>query len=172
MLNSEFRAAELSVRTRDWRTTAGMSARLVLLLRLVYNAGFLLFALAAMIVIVNLLVVEVIERTGEIGTIRALGASEGFVRRLLLTETALLSLFGGLTGVLLGGVLVFILRSIGLQLDNRLLQSLFGGNILKPTASPAMAVLSIVVSLAIGLLSCAYPVHLAMQVQPAQALSS
>ena len=44
----------------DWRRTAGLSARLVLLLRLVYNAGFLLFALAAIIVLVNLHVIEVI----------------------------------------------------------------------------------------------------------------
>jgi ABC-type lipoprotein release transport system permease subunit len=127
--------------------------------------------LAAIIVIVNLLVIEVIERAPEIGTLRALGATKGFVRRLLLSETILLSLFGGFIGVLLGGVLMFLLRSIRLQLDNRLLQTLFGGATLKLTASPMIAMLSILTAIVIGLLSCVYPVHLALRVQPARTLS-
>jgi len=171
-LNREFQLAGLSVAGMGWRRTAGMSARLVVLLRLVYNAGFLVFALAAIIVIVNLLVIEVIERTPEIGTIRALGATKGFVRRLLLSETALLSLFGGLIGVLLGGVLMLLLGTIRLELDNRLLQMLFGGMTLKLTASPMIAMLSILAAVVIGLLSCVYPVHLALRVQPARTLSS
>ncbi len=171
-LNREFQLAGLPVAGIDWRRTAGMSARLVVLLRLVYNMGFIVFALAAIIVIVNLLVIDVIERTSEIGTVRALGATKGFVRRLLLSETVLLSLFGGIIGVLLGGVLMLLLRSIRLQLDNSLLQTLFGGATLNLTASPMIAMLSILAAVVIGLLSCVYPVHLAVQVQPARTLSS
>jgi putative ABC transport system permease protein len=171
-LNCEFEIAGLPAAGMDWRRTAGMSARLVVLLRLVYNVGFLLFALAAIVVIVNLLVIEVIERSAEIGIVRALGADEGFVWRLLLAETTLLSLFGGLMGVLLGGALVLLLRSIRLQPDNRLLQTLFGGGMSNLTVSPMIALVSILIALAIGFLSCLYPVSLALRVQPARALSS
>ena len=171
-LNRELRLAELPAAGMDWRGTAGMSARLVVLLRFVYNAGFVVLALAALIVIVNLLVIQVIERSTEIATLRALGATRGFVRRLMLSEAALLSVSAGSAGVLLSATLLLIVGSIRLRLDNRLLQTLFGGGTLELTVSPMTAILCILMALLIGLVSCLYPVHLALRVQPAGALSS
>jgi putative ABC transport system permease protein len=155
----------------DWRRTAGMSARMVVLLRLIYNVGFILFGLAAIIVIVNLLVIQIIERTPEVGTIRALGATTGFVQRLLISETVLLSLCGGLAGIIIGSALVFLLRLIRFQLDNQLLQTLFGGNVLYLTVSPSVALVCVLIAVLIGFLSSLYPVHLALRIQPARSLS-
>jgi putative ABC transport system permease protein len=47
--------------------------------------------------------VSVTERTREIGIRKALGATEGNIRSQFLIESALLSLAGGLVGVLFGG---------------------------------------------------------------------
>jgi putative ABC transport system permease protein len=49
--------------------------------------------------IMNVLLVSVAERTGEIGLLRALGASRRQIRACFLTEAALLSSAGGLLGV-------------------------------------------------------------------------
>jgi putative ABC transport system permease protein len=54
------------------------------------------------IVIMNIMLVSVVERTAEIGLRRALGARQRDIRRQFLLEAALLSLVGGLAGVLLG----------------------------------------------------------------------
>jgi putative ABC transport system permease protein len=52
--------------------------------------------------IANVMVIAVIERRGEIGLRRALGATQAHIRRQFLTEAVILSTLGGLAGVLLG----------------------------------------------------------------------
>lgn len=52
--------------------------------------------------IANVMVIAVIERRNEIGLRRALGATRAHIRRQFLLEALLLSLLGGVAGVLLG----------------------------------------------------------------------
>jgi len=52
--------------------------------------------------VANTMVISVLERRSEIGLRRALGAMKGQILSQFLTEAVLLSLLGGLAGVLLG----------------------------------------------------------------------
>lgn len=71
-----------------------------------FSALFLGLAAVALLVggvgVANTMVVSVLERRGEIGLRRALGASRGQIRAQFLTEAAVLSALGGLTGTVLG----------------------------------------------------------------------
>ncbi|WP_215144481.1 ABC transporter permease [Exiguobacterium qingdaonense] len=57
--------------------------------------------------IMNMMLVSVTERTSEIGLRKALGATPGKIRQQFLFESVLLSMLGGLIGVLIGGLLAF-----------------------------------------------------------------
>ena len=62
--------------------------------------------MVAVIIMMNTLVISVIERTGEIGTMRALGARKGFVWKMFLVETLTIAVVFGLigTGLALGAL--------------------------------------------------------------------
>jgi putative ABC transport system permease protein len=54
--------------------------------------------------IVNTMVMSILERTREIGIMKAIGGSDGDIRRIFLIEAAAIGLLGGMAGVVLGWV--------------------------------------------------------------------
>jgi putative ABC transport system permease protein len=64
------------------------------------------------IVIMNIMLVAVVERTREIGVRLALGARKRDIRRQFLMESALLSVAGGIVGVTLGSLIALAVRGV------------------------------------------------------------
>ena len=58
--------------------------------------------------IANVMVIAVIERRGEIGLRRALGATRAHIRRQFLTEAVILSVLGGIGGVAIGVTATYV----------------------------------------------------------------
>jgi putative ABC transport system permease protein len=54
--------------------------------------------------IVNTMVMSILERTREIGIMKAIGGSDVDIRRIFLVEASAIGIFGGVTGVILGWV--------------------------------------------------------------------
>ena len=113
--------------------------------------------LVAGILIMNVMLVVVTQRTGEIGLLKSIGATGGQVLSLFLIEAILLSLFGALIGLLLG--------ALGAWLIHQLYPVL-------PTVPPLWAVLSaMLVAIATGMLFGALPARRAARLDPVQSLS-
>ena len=80
--------------------------------------GAMRFLIAVIIVlgVTNMLIMNVLERTGEIGTLMALGARRRKVVALFVTESVYLGLIGGLAGVVLAIVIAKLISAIGAPL--------------------------------------------------------
>jgi len=76
-------------------------------------AGIAAISLAvAGILVMNVMLVSVTQRTGEIGLLKAIGANSSTIRQLFLVEASLLSLTGGFVGVVFGYSGAWLLRFI------------------------------------------------------------
>lgn len=112
--------------------------------------------LVAGILVMNVMLVAVTQRTAEIGLLKALGARGRGIRLLFLTEAAMLSLAGAVTGYLLGQAGAFTLRA---------LFPVF------PAYPPDWAVAAaLVTALTTGLLFGLLPARRAAELDPVQAL--
>ena len=109
------------------------------------------------IVIMNIMLVSVTERTREIGIRKALGATQRDLMLQVLSESVLMSVAGGAMGVVLGALLTFILGK--------------AFNLTLRITIPYIA-LSIFVSSAVGIISGWYPASRAAKLDPITALRS
>jgi len=124
----------------------------------------------AIIIMTNTLVISVIERTGEIGTMRALGAQRGFVRKMFLVETLTIAVVFGAIGTALGVGIIGILNLAHIEAGNAFLQILFAGKVLHASASLGSIVSSLVLVIVVAILAHIYPVSLALKIEPVRAM--
>ena len=127
--------------------------------------GAIALAVAA-IGVVNTMVMAILERTREIGVMRACGATRATVRRLFTFEAALLGFWGGVLGVLLGFALTLVANPI--INDQLKLNSISGTNII---TLPPWLILGVVgATTLIGILAGLYPAARAARLNPVEAL--
>jgi putative ABC transport system permease protein len=127
--------------------------------------------LGAVLIVMNALVISVLERSGEIGSMRALGASRGFIRSLFVLETMILTVLAACVGVAFGAAFCAFVSGTGIPLDNPLLASLFGGKVVRPRAETGAALFHVAGAALIGSLAWIYPVSIALKIQPVHAMT-
>jgi len=107
----------------------------------------------------NTMLMSVLERTREIGVLRALGWSQGRVLGMILRESLVLGAIGGFCGIILG-------LAIGSLLT--LLPGIAGA--LEPLYLPGLFVQAMAVALVAGALGGLYPAWRATRMRPVEAL--
>ncbi len=106
--------------------------------------------------VMNIMLVSVVERRREIGIRMAIGAQPSDIRRMFLIESIILTLFGGIVGVLLGVASSFLIVEItGWGFHLYLMPPLLG----------------FVVSVLVGLFSGIYPAMRASKLDPIKTLT-
>lgn len=80
------------------------------------NTIRVIIALIILVSISNTLVMSIMERTGEIGTLMAVGLRRRTILKLFMQEGFLLGLLGGLVGLVAGVVLAAIISHIGIPM--------------------------------------------------------
>jgi len=120
-----------------------------------------LLSVPSLIAILNTLAIGVIERTREIGMLRAIGAARGQVRRMIVAEALLLAAIGTAFG-LLGGLYLSYLMVAGLGASG-----VFRMNYSFPLASVLAAIAA---GLLFGVLAALFPARQAAQMEIIKAL--
>jgi hypothetical protein len=117
--------------------------------------------------IINTQLMAVLERYQEIGTYKALGASDGDIRILFLAEASLVGLFGGIGGAILGRIVSWIIEKV--------VNAIAHGQGIEESLAffsfPAYLLLgAILFAISISLISGVYPASRAARVDPIRAL--
>ena len=110
--------------------------------------------------IMNIMLVSVTERTREIGLRKALGARKRDILTQFLTESSLLSLIGGIIGIMLGWLISFIVGQIAAA----------SGTAFTPVVGADAVALATLFSAAVGLFFGIYPANRAASLEPVEAL--
>lgn len=103
----------------------------------------------------NIMLVSVTERTREIGTRKALGATNNDIRLQFVVESIIVCLIGGIIGILVGTLLGYI-----------------GSSLISEPCFPTLGYIALAVgfSMAIGVFFGYYPANKAARLDPIEAL--
>ncbi len=161
----------LPVKTARWDEASSFFARIASGIQaFIYFATALIFLVVAFI-FMNTLIINITERTAEIGTMRALGGERRFIRNLFLGETLLLNVAAAALGMIVSLALVLVFQRTGLPLPETVSMYLVGGGPLPMvlSAGPFLAALGVVV--AVSVLATLLPVRVATRITPLAAMN-
>ncbi len=128
---------------------------------------FGIFALlVAAIGLVNTMTISLLERTNEIGIMRAIGASPSDIRKIFLGEAILIGFIGGIAGIVLG-----VVASEILNWGFNILAVSYGASAVRLFSYPGWFIVFIVLlSTCVGLLGGIWPAERAASMNPLKAL--
>ena len=141
---NDFDVADPNFFTNLWNQLTGAMA---LLTGAIGSIGLLVGGIGVM----NIMLISVTERTGEIGIRKAIGARRSDIRAQFLMEAVVLSGTGGVIGILVGGLIAFAVRQL-LAIPASL--SLF------------WVVMGVAISVGVGLFFGYYPANRAANLDP------
>jgi putative ABC transport system permease protein len=125
-----------------------LTGALVLLTGIISGVGLLVGGIGVM----NIMLISVTERTGEIGVRKAVGARRSDIRVQFLLEATMLSCIGGVIGILLGALIALLVRTAIPAIP--------------AFVSPLWIVLGFTISVGVGLFFGYYPANRAANLDP------
>jgi putative ABC transport system permease protein len=112
--------------------------------------------------IANTMIMNVMERTPEIGIMKATGATNNQIMKVFLVESGTFGLIGGSIGVFFG---YLISKAINVAAETYL-----GPNLLVTAVTNDMILQALGFSLVVGVVSGVYPAYRAVKLDPVEAL--
>ena len=169
-LNRYFKKNSWPVQATDWRHAAGSTCLYLYWMRIILNIGITVVLFAGFIIVNNTLVINVLDRTQEIGTMRAIGTKKRFLSAECMIETFMMTITSGIIGVLLGAWACNLITNAHIVLNNTFLIQLFGSDALCIFVTGANIFKMFLLVVLLGIAGWIYPVINAVKVSPVMAM--
>lgn len=140
-----------------------LAGNVLFIVELVLIAVALISLVVGAVGIMNTMYTSVLERTKQIGIMKAIGASRDAVLSLFLIESGMIGLIGGILGIIFG---VFVAYIIGLIANSFGIRGLFSFVSLDFFGFAVILIITFIT----GVISGALPARRAAQMEPAEAL--
>jgi putative ABC transport system permease protein len=118
--------------------------------------------------IANTMFTSVMERTRQIGTLKALGTTNFEIMKLFVFESAMIGFVGGLIGIFLGFIASGVISEMGIRMMGMGGRAGMGTNL--TVITPQLVLFAIGFSVFIGIISGLLPARRAASLQPVEAL--
>ncbi len=134
--------------------------------------AFILFAL--LFAIINTVLMSVMERTKEIGMLMAIGMKKSRIFAMIMTESIMISLTGGILGMIIGGLVSFYFGKTGIDFStySDALEGFGIGTVIYPSMEVKFLINTTIMVIATGIIAAVYPALKALKLNPATALRS
>jgi putative ABC transport system permease protein len=146
-------------RTQDFTVTAFATIQQQIT-SIVQSISLFLVAIAAVSLLVgavgiaNTMFMSVMERTRQIGLLKALGATDNEVMKLFIMESGLFGFFGGIIGIIFGIAISVMVSAVGLS----------------AVVTPQLLIFALAFSIFVGVISGVAPARSAAKMNPVDAL--
>ncbi len=170
-LNLLFRQQHLNVRAISWKNAVGTVGTIAMMIKVALNIFIMFIFFVVSIVIMNTLSMAAIERSSELGMMRAIGARRGFLREMFICETGTLAFFFGGIGIIIGCMVIYLLKIAGISTTNAVLQIVYGGDRLSPLVTVSDLVIELMELGFVTLISVLYPLQVIGKITPLDAIS-
>ena len=152
-----------------WQKASGIVGQLVNIV-----GGTLIFALAiiflvAFVIVNNSIIVGTLNRTREIGTMRAIGAQRSFIVNLFLAETGITGFFGAVSGTVMAVLVIMLAGHFGIPASNDIVTFIFSGPRLYPRVHWTVVTTAPILITIVATLASVYAARHAAKIQPADA---
>jgi ABC-type lipoprotein release transport system permease subunit len=124
--------------------------------------------------IVNTMLMIVLERTRELGMLMAVGMNKGRLFRMIMIESILLTLCGGLAGIIMSTIIIWITARTGIDLSafGKGFEALGYDPVMYPEIRPGFYFGTVLLVILTGILSSLYPARKALSINPALAVKN
>src|SRR5438034_3581039 len=167
-VKNRLQSSKSALEVKPWDELADFYNKTVALYSRQMNALKLIIALIIVLGIANTMTMNVLERTGEIGTLMALGNRSKQIMRLFVTGGLILGLIGGVSGTVIGYILAETISYVGIPMPPAPGMSTgFTGQI---RVTPSLAAQALAIAVITSLVASLYPAWKASRLNIVDAL--
>jgi ABC-type lipoprotein release transport system permease subunit len=163
-------AADMNMTVIDWREASGLVGQFIGVVWIVLVTAIFIIFLVALVIINNSMVMATLDRTREIGTMRAIGAQRRYILKMFMIESSVLAFGFGLLGMAIGAAIVLVLGYFGIPAVSDELYFIFAGPRLYPILTVGQMTAAFVVVFLVSVASTVYPARLATRIEPVIAM--